>query len=365
MKRLRFVMIGGFLGAGKTTTVGRLAAMYRDRGQRVGIVTNDQASDLVDTSSLASLGFPVAEVPGACFCCKFDALVDAVDSLSANERPDVILAEPVGSCTDLVATVVQALRRHVDAIDVAPFAVVLKPSLARLALLGESDENSSRIGYIFRKQLEEADAIVVNRADELTPMQLASLTELVAERYPQTPILAGSARTGLGFDGLFEILGQAGDFGRRVLDIDYDRYADAEAALGWLNTSVRLRAPRPVAIDTLLCHVVAGIDRALQQRGAEAAHVKALALADGRCAVANLIGTGLGCELSRPSDHAAHEIELVVNARVLAEPDTLITVVHGVLGAVAARYHATLSPGKTSAFRPSRPVPTHRYDVAL
>ena len=36
MKRLRFIMIGGFLGAGKTTTVARLARFYMNRGQRVG-----------------------------------------------------------------------------------------------------------------------------------------------------------------------------------------------------------------------------------------------------------------------------------------------------------------------------------------
>src|SRR5947209_11154997 len=103
MKRLRFVMVGGFLGAGKTTTLARLARFYADRGQKVGLVTNDQAQDLVDTNSLRAQGFAVEEVPGACFCCRFDDLVAKVGTLQDGERPDVILAEPVGSCTDLVA----------------------------------------------------------------------------------------------------------------------------------------------------------------------------------------------------------------------------------------------------------------------
>src|SRR5438128_12354137 len=110
MKRLRFILIGGFLGAGKTTTMARLARFYRNRGQRVGLVTNDQAQDLVDTTSLRAQGFPVAEVAGACFCCRFDDLVGKVGDLEKDRRPDVIVAEPVGSCTDLVATVVQPLR---------------------------------------------------------------------------------------------------------------------------------------------------------------------------------------------------------------------------------------------------------------
>ncbi|MCH5377350.1 MAG: cobalamin biosynthesis protein P47K, partial [Planctomycetes bacterium] len=43
---IRFVMLGGFLGAGKTTAIARLAKHYVDGGRRVGIVTNDQAYDL-------------------------------------------------------------------------------------------------------------------------------------------------------------------------------------------------------------------------------------------------------------------------------------------------------------------------------
>ena len=122
MKRLRFVMIGGFLGAGKTTTMARLARTYRTPGQRVGLVTNDQAQDLVDTTSLRAQGFSVEEVAGACFCCRFDDLVGRVGQLQEHERPDVILAEPVGSCTDLVATVVQPLRDlYGDRFQIAPF----------------------------------------------------------------------------------------------------------------------------------------------------------------------------------------------------------------------------------------------------
>src|SRR5262245_65983942 len=110
MNWIRFIMVGVVLGAGNTTTLARLARYYMARGQRVGVVTNDQAEDLVDTHNLRSQGLSVAEVAGACFCCKFNDLMDKVEELKRAGRPDVILAEPVGSCTDLVATVVQPLR---------------------------------------------------------------------------------------------------------------------------------------------------------------------------------------------------------------------------------------------------------------
>src|SRR5271165_5692165 len=71
---VRIVLLGGFLGAGKTTAIARLARSLEDRGSRVGIITNDQADLLVDTRTLQCQGFAVEQVAGACFCCHFDAL---------------------------------------------------------------------------------------------------------------------------------------------------------------------------------------------------------------------------------------------------------------------------------------------------
>ena len=196
-KPIRFVMIGGFLGSGKTTTISRLAQSYTNRGLKVGIVTNDQATDLVDTHSLRSQGFEVGEVPGACFCCNFDALVSTVEGLEAAARPDVILAEPVGSCTDLVATVVQPLMQlYHGRFEVAPYAVILKPSHGQKILQpNEKSGFSPKAAYIFRKQLEEADLVLINRIDELAGQQGDELAALVSIEYPATPQLRISART--------------------------------------------------------------------------------------------------------------------------------------------------------------------------
>src|ERR671935_1569111 len=271
MQRVRFVMIGGFLGAGKTTTMARLARFYTGRGQRVGLVTNDQAQDLVDTSSLRAQGFPVEEVAGACFCCRFDDLVGQVGQLQSNERPEVILAEPVGSCTDLVATVVQPLKDlYGDRFQVAPYPVLFKPSHGLRILRSESSGGfSPKAAYIFRKQLEEADAIAINRIDEMEPAALNELTGLVQSTYPGTPVLRLSAKTGQGFDALTALLDQEGNFGRKILDIDYDVYAEGEAELGWLNSSIRVAGPRPFALDELLLDVVSRLQEALARHGGE------------------------------------------------------------------------------------------------
>ncbi|MEX0713455.1 MAG: GTP-binding protein, partial [Pirellulales bacterium] len=215
MKRLRFLMLGGFLGAGKTTTLARLARYYTDRGQRVALVTNDQAQNLVDTGNLRAQGFSVEEVAGACFCCRFNELVGKVQDLAAAERPDVVLAEPVGSCTDLVATVVQPLKAlYGRQFRVAPYAVLFKPSHGLRILRDEPSAGfSPKAAYIFKKQLDEADAIVVNRIDELAPPQLDDLVSLIGARYPSTPQDRMSARTAPGLEQHVEILDLDGRYG--------------------------------------------------------------------------------------------------------------------------------------------------------
>ena len=191
----------------QTTTLARLARQYMARGERVGLVTNDQAQDLVDTTSLRAQGFAVQEVPGACFCCKFDELVSRAGTLQEAERPDVILAEPVGSCTDLVATVVQPLKDlYSGRFQVAPYSVLFKPSHGLRILRNEQSGFSPKAAYIFRKQLEEADAIVINRADELAAGEVEDLKGLLAEQFRGTPVLVVSARTGLGFDAYANLL---------------------------------------------------------------------------------------------------------------------------------------------------------------
>ncbi|REJ89673.1 MAG: cobalamin biosynthesis protein P47K [Planctomycetota bacterium] len=360
---VRYVMLGGFLGAGKTTTIARLAEKYTSQGLKVGIVTNDQASDLVDTNTLRAQGFDVGEVAGACFCCHFNELMDTISRLSKEDRPDVILAEPVGSCTDLVATVIQPIKRLFDAeFHIAPYAVILKPSHGQRILSGAKRAGfSPKAAYILKKQLEEADAILINRIDELSAGELESLETLVREHHPATPILRISARTGEGIDGLVEYLDQEGDFGRKVLDIDYDTYAEGEAELGWLNSSLTVRAADEFPLDDLLLGIVTRLRDLLEATGAEAAHLKTIGLWEGFFGVANLISSDVPPELSLPSGCNVREVEVIVNARVACDPAELERLVMEAVEAECGRIGGEAEFRQTQSFRPGRPVPTHRF----
>ena len=80
--------------------------------------------------------------------------------------------------------------------------------------------------------------------------------------------------------------------------------------------------------------------------------------------VANLIASTVTPELSLPSRCQVKEIDLVVNARVACDPDQLTRLVKDAVEQACAAFGATATFGSTQAFRPGRPMPTHRMATA-
>ena len=364
MKKIRFLMIGGFLGAGKTTTIGKLAAHYVAQGKNVALVTNDQAYDLVDTHTLRAQGFDVGEVPGACFCCKFDDLVDTIGALSTNSAklPDIVIAEPVGSCTDLVATVAEPMREIFgDRFEVGPMVVLLKPEHGRKILADTPGKGfSPKAEYIFLKQLEEADAIVVNKADKLSQEQQQTLLDQIAKRFPDVPAICASAKTENNFDSVVALTERPRRQRDAMMEVDYKVYADGEAELGWLNCQIKATATEPFWLDELVVRVVSDVGQGLNEIGTEIAHLKVLGQTLTSAAVANRVASDSQTDLSLASEIQTPTADLLVNARVAASPDQLVDIVKSVADHVSGELNITLSVENVQSFRPGKPEPTHR-----
>jgi len=359
----RFLMIGGFLGAGKTTAIARLARHYTDQGLRVGIVTNDQAYGLVDTLNLRSQGFQVGEVPGACFCCKFDDLVETAAALGSDLQPDVILTEPVGSCTDLMATVLHPLRHLFgNRYTLGPLTVLCKPEHGRKILGGGTGGFSPQAAYIFLKQLEEAQLIVLNKIDRLSTSDRDELLQLLGKRFPDKTILAASGSTGEGFDAVIATLQSDASPAHQPLEIDYDIYAEGEAALGWLNCTVQLVNLKKLwSLDEVTQKLVDSFSQALASAGMEPGHIKVLASAGAATAVANWVSSDAPVELSVASKIEVHTADVLVNARAHGSPEALAQLVRQAVESLAQRYGLACEISSVQHFRPGRPEPVHRY----
>ncbi len=365
MKPIRFLMVGGFLGAGKTTTIGKLAAHYVAQGKNVALVTNDQAYNLVDTETLRGQGFHVGEVPGACFCCKFDDLMTTVDSLSDDGIPDIVIAEPVGSCTDLVATVIEPMKSLFgERFETGPLVVLLKPSHGKKILAdGPSRGFSPKAEYIFLKQLEEADSIAINKIDRMSEDDQQSLLQLTKERFPEKSVFLMSARDGVGFDDLIAAVESEPRLRNGMMEMDYVTYAEGEAELGWLNCQVKAESNSEdvkFQLDEVVLAFVRDIGSQLAKADAEVAHLKVLGQTLENSSIANLVSSDGIAELSLASEIKTGAAELLVNARVATDPETLETIVSAVAKELQQSMPVQFSIGEMQSFRPGKPEPTHR-----
>ena len=367
--KARYITISGFLGAGKTTAVGKLAKHLADHGLRVGLITNDQGRNLVDTAMLRSQGFATEEIPGGCFCCRFNSLVDASQRLTTTMRPEVFIAEPVGSCTDLAATVTYPLRRlYGDNFTVAPVSVLVDPIRAlRVFGLEKGGNFSEKVLYIYLKQIEEADLVVISKRDLLDEPRLESLRQAIAARFPGKEILAVSARNGTNLDEWFARITSAEQVARTAMKVDYQVYADGEALLGWLNCTVQVAARQAFEADLFLKELAGAIQKRLKTVKAQVAHLKMTLSPDasltGAIAAVNLVRNDFVPELSFHLEEPVTSGQLIINLRAEAAPDVLGTAVRKGLAAAAKKFptlQATLD--HLEHFRPGKPTPTHRME---
>lgn len=364
MKQTKLIFVGGFLGAGKTTAIAALGRMLQAEGKTVGVVTNDQTEHLVDTAYLRQAGFPVQEVTSGCFCCHFHALEDQLQALLDTVQPDVILAEPVGSCTDLRATVIKPFSAGKAAVsmEVAPLSVLVDAS--RLLSFRSAKTGAFRdpeVAYVFFKQLEEADQIVLSKADLLTPAEQKAALDMVAETCPGRPCLLLSAKTGDGMDRWRRSLDGVSDAALPSLTVDYDVYAAGEAALAWLNCAAEVSAAAPFSPDAFLQSLCRGMHAALQAQGAEVAHMKAsLAEPTGYFAKVGCTGAGAPLRVDVSAPDAVRQGRLTLNLRVNCAPETARDLVLTHLQETAEALSVSTAVKTLDCFAPAYPDPVFR-----
>ena len=343
----RIAIVGGFLGAGKTTLILQAVRKLAEQGYRVGLVTNDQGEDLVDTALAAQATIPVTEVAGGCFCCRFPDLIAGLHRLQEVAQPDLILAEPVGSCTDLVATVLRPLVQfYGEHYELAPLTVLLDASRSL-------DDFSADVRYLYHQQVAEAEILLLSKSDlgGAPPHSIASTDKRIH------PI---SARTGDGVnEWLSMILGQTSRNPEALL-IDYARYAEAEAALGWLNAKGQVRSDSPYSARHWLADLLTALETLCAEQSAPIAHIKAMVTTSQAKIKASITQAGkitwdLNSEAADTRSHA-----FLLNARVSATPAQLEQIALRAIKAAKLDNSSRYYLEHFECFSPLPPKPFHR-----
>jgi Ni2+-binding GTPase involved in maturation of urease and hydrogenase len=358
----KVILVGGFLGSGKTTLLRQAAKILIQKGKRVGLVTNDQAPMLVDTKYLKDSELAVKEVAGGCFCCEFSEFADALSDFVRESSPDFMLGEPVGSCTDVSATVLQPLKdRYSHRFTLAPFSVLLDPDKAGIAL-GEGPRTNLHPSaqYIIRKQVEEADVIVLNKVDMLNKDRQAALINKLTRKFPNAKVFPMSAKTGKGVGEWLNYVMNSSAAGRTITDVDYDTYAQGEAVLGWLNCTAQLKTGSAGDARAFCTDLMNKLRSAFGGGKGEIAHLKMIVEdTNGHIIKANLTSNSGEVSIDGDTWSARAPLTITLNARVQMAPRDLEQNARDILACVA---HGGLEITELKSFSPSRPVPTYRYD---
>jgi hypothetical protein len=343
------VIVGGFLGSGKTSLILSAARLLEQRGLRCAVILNDQGDELVDTRHADAQGVLAREVTGGCFCCRFSGLMEVIEELRSRSL-DVIFAEPVGSCTDISATVFGPLREEFDKYRVAPFTVLADRARAAELL---SEDADSDLAFLFQMQLQEADLVCLSKAD------------LYADAVGITGVEVRwvSAKTGQGVEAwLDEILFGSLEAGRTTLEIDYARYARAEAALAWLNLSFTLLPAVHLSPALAVGPLLDRLDEALTAARISIVHLKVFDsspagwLKGAICANRGEPRVDGNLDASPAGRH-----ELLVNLRAKGDPAQVRSVVEGQLRQLKGR----LIEVRLDCFSPGAPKPERRVPRAL
>lgn len=348
------------MGAGKTTAVINASKALMARGKRVAVVTNDQGRYLVDSAFSRLSEVPSVEVTGGCFCCRYDDFEAVLARLRDELRPDVVFAESVGSCADVVVTVVGPLREAIAAATGldggrTDFSVFADVRLLSAFLSGQRLPFSDDVCYVYGRQIAEAGLLVLNKTDLLPDDALGALRTRLAEDYGPLPTLAAACREPAGAEAWLSALESGSDLsGKPLEEIDYRRYGAGEALLAWFDGTAEISVP--AGKGGAVAEALEALQEELRRRGWGIGHLKA--------AVEGEDGTSYkwsAVALRSPSTPSVPpctgSVRLLLNARVETGARDLEAAVRSVLESEFGRAGAGLRWTSADAFHPGEPRP--------
>ena len=191
---VRIALITGYLGAGKTTLLNNILA--NDKGIRAAVIVNDIGEVNIDADLIAKGGVVnkanenLVPLTNGCICCTLaDDLARQLTELAESGNFDHIIIEASGICEPIpIAFTIdnfckQEAMRGLD-IDLDNIIAVVDSKRmfdqfhgGRDLLADDIDEED--IEALLIQQIEFCTTLVLNKADLVTPEQLAELRALV------------------------------------------------------------------------------------------------------------------------------------------------------------------------------------------
>ena len=182
--RIPVLVIGGYLGAGKTTLINK---MLRNATQRIAVVVNDFGSVNIDASLIRERHNDTIELTNGCICCAVgESLADVLFSiLERTELPDIVVIEASGVANPAAV----AAFAHIDGFHHLGNVVLVDATHA----LNTSDD--PLVGRTFALQVEAAHLLAITKTDEADEPIVEQVHDLVSSLAPTTPLVLTTSAT--------------------------------------------------------------------------------------------------------------------------------------------------------------------------
>ena len=184
---MNILILGGFLGSGKTTSLMRLAryivdTTHSDKQTKLIILENEVGEVGIDDAYLRSGGFTVDNLFSGCACCTVAGeLITAVVKIKKEFDPDWIIVETTGiayprNMQDNLKNAIGQDSRIVVLADASRWNRLLMP-----------------MNNLLRGQIEGSDAVLVNKIDLVDGDTLAKIERDILDMEPNAVVLNISA----------------------------------------------------------------------------------------------------------------------------------------------------------------------------
>lgn len=345
MEPIQFMVVSGFLGAGKTTTMIAMAEHMNETFGETAIIANDLGANLVDTNLTQTSGCTVAEIASGCICYQMDNLVDQIRRLRDKHNAQFVMSDIPGCGVGALDHVYHPLaRNHSEEFKLAPFMVVVDPERLRMIMPEKADINlPEELVYLLKLQLEEADLVVLNKIDLLDEETIARYVDFLKTACPEVPIICISARERINIDELTTFI-TTHTSALKNFNVRYDeKFDQAEAKLTWYNRRIFLKTNSGEAIDynEVIDDLIEEIRMGLIERKRNVPHLKTFATANdgsGDFSKASLIGVDYDTEYEQKLTGEHDKVRMIINARAVCESRPLARIMDDALDEVCDRY---------------------------
>ena len=382
----KFCVFSGFLGAGKTTAMMALTKYYTAHIAPAAMISNDlgEGVTLADHRLAALSGVKADEITGECICFCHDVLRARLDAFF-DAGCELVCSDIPGFGVGALEHVYHGLTAEGRAFDLAPFTVLIEPRSVEILRArdggrragssrpagaddaaedggrragssrpaGADDAADGDMAHILRAQLMEADLIMLNKTDLVSPAQTAQALDFLAGAFPAARVLAISAATGAGLDALCEAL-RDGAASLRHPAIDYEGDA-LQGEMGSLS-EYYLQYRALVCCDDFdgtayLADIAARAQRAVAEAGGELPHLKLLAWSpDGDFGKADVLGVGRALVRTRAFARPCVDVAVVLNATAKCPPAALDAAITGAAEAASQAYNLEMTVFRHDCF---------------